>query len=205
MCWKSDDGAFSHKHSKERGFLGTLWGGKISVNPSCSCIGTGQLSLHGKNCISLQRIWLSPILQSVTPSNSTLKQPHPSMTTHTLTAHLPMTPSGCSVEAAPPQLCSPFLLAVQGQLSASMQRWFLACWEPCSSHSCTALGKVTSCRLLSALNGVLCLCRRSVCLFAIVTARFIFWKLFVEKIGGMRNKRLLHPRLLSDYLKIIGN
>lgn len=146
MCWKSGDGAFSYKHSKERGFLRSVWDGKMSVNPSCSCTGTGQLSLHRKSCISLRGMWSSVTSPAVCKtSNSTLEQPQPSVPTHTLTAHLPFTPSGCSAQASPPQLCSPFVLTGQGQQSLSMQRWFLACWAQCSSgrccssHSCTAL------------------------------------------------------------------
>lgn len=43
---------------------------------------------------------------------------------------------------------------------------------------------------MSALNGVFNLPWASVCLFAVVTARFVFWKLFYKKIGGIRNKKI---------------
>lgn len=50
---------------------------------------------------------------------------------------------------------------------------------PCPSQL-SRVGKVTSCRLTSALNGFFFyLLRGSVCLFAVVTARFVFRKLFV--------------------------
>lgn len=50
---------------------------------------------------------------------------------------------------------------------------------------------------MSALNGVFYLLRGYVCLFAIVTARFVFWKLFVKKIGGIGNKKLLYPKIIG--------
>lgn len=60
--------------------------------------------------------------------------------------------------------------------------------QPCPSQL-SRVGKVTSCRLMSTLNGVFYLLRASVCLFTVVTARFVFWKLFVKKIGGIGNKK----------------
>lgn len=88
-----------------------------------------------------------------------------------------------------PRTAKPEHAEVISGLLSTVQLWqVLQLPQPCPSQL-SRVGKVTSCRLTSALNGVFYLLRGSVCLFAVVTARFVFWKLFVKKIGGIRNKK----------------
>lgn len=215
MCWKSDDGAFPTSTLKKGSFWGVpgdslgwedLCESSVLLQEQDSSPCTGRAASACRGC---DRV--SAVLQSVG---------HPTALWNSLNQVWPLTqlllisqglPQAVLLRQVLPSFAPPsFWLAKDSKVRACRgDFWPAGCSaalagaaaptaaQPCPSQL-SRVGKVTSCRQMSALNGFFYLLWGSDWLFAVVTARFVFWKLFVKKIGGIRNKKKITvPKIIG--------